>query len=132
LSEVSIHRIICVRYGCDYYGYDTGDVTFDAQCESPLGLGWFAAWYFTLFLIFGVFVLISLFVGVIITSMELLKEGIKEEENVWRKVKAIQKDHNLDEGNIENLLEIFNLVDTCSNGKLTVNLYSFYFLFSFE
>lgn len=112
------------RYGCDFYGYDTGDLEYDSQCEDPCGLGWFAAWYFALFIIFGVFVLISLFVGVIITSMELLREGIQEENEVWKKVKLMQKSHNLDDASVDNLLEIFNLVDTGQNGKLTVIVFN--------
>jgi hypothetical protein len=129
--------LLWLRYGCDFYGYDTGDLEYDSQCEHPSGLGWFAAWYFALFIVFGVFVLISLFVGVIITSMELLREGVAEENEVWRKVKLLQnkaKDvgeaggavsesqfHSLDDASIDNLLEIFNLVDTGHNGKLTVH-----------
>lgn len=93
---------------------------YDSQCEHPIGLGWFAAWYFAIFIVFGVFVLISLFVGVIITSMELLREGIQEENEVWKKVKLMQQTHTLDDASIDNLLEIFNLVDTGQNGKLTV------------
>jgi hypothetical protein len=67
-----------------------------------------------------VFVLLSLFVGVIITSMELLREGVQEENEVWKKVKLMQKSHTLDDASIDNLLEIFNLVDLGQNGKLTV------------
>ena len=120
------------RYGCDYYGYDTGDVEYDSQCEHPLGLGWFAAWYFAIFIVFGVFVLISLFVGVIITSMELLREGIQEENEVWKKVKLIQQTHTLDDASIDNLLEIFNLVDTGQNGKLTVRSPSLFVVDAFS
>jgi hypothetical protein len=116
-SSLPLHR----RYGCDFYGYETGDLEYDSQCEQPQGLGWFAAWYFAIFIVFGVFVLISLFVGVIITSMELLREGIQEENEVWRKVKLMQKSHTLNDASIDNLLEIFNLVDTGQNGKLTVS-----------
>jgi hypothetical protein len=67
-------------------------------------------------------VLLSLFVGIIITSMELLKEGIKEEKEVWGKVKVKQKQYNMREATIKNLLEIFDLIDIGENGKLTVRL----------
>jgi hypothetical protein len=109
-------------YGCDLYGYDSGEDYYDAKCEKATGLGWFAAWYFLVFIVFGVMVLVSLFVGIIITSMELLKEGIKEEEEVWAKVKAMQKDFNLRDTTIDNLLEIFDMIDIGENGKLTVIL----------
>jgi len=107
-------------YGCDYYGYDSGEEYYDSQCNEPVGLGWFAAAYFFVFVIFGVMVLMSLFVGIIITSMDLLKEGIKEEKEVWEKVKKNQKEHNIRDTTIDNLLEIFDLIDIGQNGKLTM------------
>eukprot|EP00602_Paraphysomonas_sp_CaronLab_P008781 CAMPEP_0185029542 /NCGR_PEP_ID=MMETSP1103-20130426/15903_1 /TAXON_ID=36769 /ORGANISM="Paraphysomonas bandaiensis, Strain Caron Lab Isolate" /LENGTH=970 /DNA_ID=CAMNT_0027564335 /DNA_START=184 /DNA_END=3096 /DNA_ORIENTATION=+ len=108
-------------YGCDLYGYSTGEDYFDSECDRPRGLGWFAAWYFVLFIIFGVMVLVSLFVGIIIASMELLKEGIKEENEVWIKVKEMQKVHKLSDTTVDNLLEIFDLIDVAANGKLTLS-----------
>eukprot|EP00602_Paraphysomonas_sp_CaronLab_P009300 CAMPEP_0185036728 /NCGR_PEP_ID=MMETSP1103-20130426/30092_1 /TAXON_ID=36769 /ORGANISM="Paraphysomonas bandaiensis, Strain Caron Lab Isolate" /LENGTH=800 /DNA_ID=CAMNT_0027574367 /DNA_START=1013 /DNA_END=3415 /DNA_ORIENTATION=- len=108
-------------YGCDLYGYDTGEDYYDSQCVNPVGLGWIAAWYFILIVIIGVMVLLSLFVGIIITSMELLKEGIKEEKEVWAKVKVKQKQYNMRDTTIKNLLEIFDLIDVGENGKLTLN-----------
>jgi hypothetical protein len=107
-------------YGCDLYGYDTGEDYYDSQCENPRGLGWFAAWYFVIVVIIGTMVLLSLFVGIIITSMELLKEGIKEEKEVWAKVRVKQKQYNMRDTTINNLLEIFDLIDIGQNGKLTV------------
>ncbi|CAE7656312.1 CACNA1F [Symbiodinium microadriaticum] len=108
-------------YGCDLYGYDTGEDHYDSQCQHPRGLGWFAAWYFIVVVIIGTMVLLSLFVGIIITSMELLKEGIKEEKEVWAKVRIKQKQYNMRDTTINNLLEIFDLIDIGQNGKLTVS-----------
>lgn len=109
-------------YGCDYYGYDTGEDYYDHACENPRGLGWVAAWYFLIFIVLGVMVLVSLFVGIIITSMELLKEGIKEESEVWEKVREMQKEFNMRDTTVDNLLEIFDLIDIGKNGKLTVGV----------
>ena len=108
-------------YGCDNYGYDTGHEGFDAYCENPEGLGYFAALYFGVFIVFGVYVLISLFVGIIITSMELLRDSIKEEDEVWEKVRENQEEYSWKDSMVENLLEIFNSMDIEENGKLTLN-----------
>ena len=108
-------------YGCDYYGYDTGNVAYDAYCEHPEGLGYLAALYFGVFIVFGVYVLISLFVGIIITSMELLRDSIKEEDEVWEKVRENQEEYSWKDSMVENLLEIFNSMDIEQNGKLTLN-----------
>jgi voltage-gated sodium channel len=107
-------------YGCDFWGYDTGEDYYDEQCSSPHGLGWFAALYFVMYIMMSVMVLLSLFIGIIITSMELLKEGLKEENEVWEKVKIQQKKYNMRDATINNLLEIFDLIDTGMNGKLTL------------
>ena len=108
-------------YGCDYYGYDTDNAEYDAYCESPKGMGFWAAIYFAVFIVFGVYVLLSLFVGIIITSMELLRESIKEEDEVWEKVRGNQEAYNWNNSMVENLLEIFNSMDIEQNGKLTLN-----------
>lgn len=102
--------------GCNNTEYE-----YDPPCTNPKALGWIAAWYFIIFIILGVMVLLSLFVGVIITSMELLKEGLKEEANVLAKVKEIQKQYNISDSSIEHLLEIFEIIDVGSNGKLTLD-----------
>lgn len=107
--------------GCDSFGYDTGEEYYDSLCVHPKGLGWLAAWYFVIFIIIAVYVLVSLFLGIIITSMELLKEGIKEEAEVWKRVKDKQGQYNMTLSMVENLLEIFDLIDTGQNGKLTLN-----------
>ena len=108
-------------YGCDKYGYDSGNTGYDAYCENPEGLGYIASLYFLVFIVFGVYVLISLFVGIIITSMELLRESIKEEDEVWGKVRENQLEYSWKDSMVENLLEIFNSMDIEQNGKLTLN-----------
>lgn len=102
--------------GCNNTDYD-----LDPPCTDPEGLGWIAAWYFIIFIILGVMVLLSLFVGVIITSMELLKEGLKEEREVLAKVKQLQYKYDISDTSVEHLLEIFDMIDVGSNGKLTLD-----------
>ena len=102
--------------GCNNTDYD-----LDPPCTDSNGLGWVAAWYFIIFIVLGVMVLLSLFVGVIITSMELLKEGLKEEREVLRKVRQIQRQYDISDSSVEHLLEIFDMIDVGSNGKLTLD-----------
>ena len=90
------------------------------SAENSHGLGWLAAMFFFVFVVVGVMVLISLFVGVIISAMELLKDYIKEEKSVWNKVNKLQKRFNYSNADISNLLEIFDLIDASANGKLKV------------
>lgn len=104
-------------YGCMYIvGYDPPSCT----PENNHGWGWVASWYFIVFVIVGVMVLVALFIGVIITSMELLHQSIVEEAAMREHVSQKQKQFNMSDGTISTLMEIFDMVDVCSNAHLTV------------
>jgi ABC-type multidrug transport system fused ATPase/permease subunit len=111
------------RYGCDLYGYDTGLDEYDMLCENSFGLGWYAAWYFIVFIMIGVMVLVSLFTGVIITSMDLLRDSFKAEVKVMSQAKQMQHHYFYDDQSFDNLLEIFEIIDIDSNGFLSVSLF---------
>ena len=64
-------------------------------------------------------VLISLLVGVIIASMELLKEGLNEENEIWDNVYRVKKTYQLEDTSIEKLLELFEKMDVECNGSLS-------------
>lgn len=105
-------------YGCIYIvGYDEKYCTL----ENSKGWGWVAAWYFIVFVIVGVMVLVALFIGVIITSMELLHNSIEEESVMLKKVGLKQAEYQMSDGQIATLLEVFEMVDLCLNAKLTIN-----------
>ena len=71
--------------GCRHFGYSTGTATLDSLCNSSIsgvGVGWLGAAYFVSFMIMSSMVLANLMVGVIISSMELLREGFNEEVGI--------------------------------------------------
>jgi hypothetical protein len=104
-------------YGCMHVGFDPEYCSEDRNN----GWGWIAAWYFIIFIIIGVMVLVSLFVGVIITSMELLQISIKDESEMLKKVWTKQKEYKISNAMVASMLEIFDMVDLCANGRLTVS-----------
>ena len=104
-------------YGCRYIGYDPQF----CDLEDSKGYGWLAAWYFIIFVIVGVMVLVALFIGVIITSMELLHHSIHEEADMLKKVRAKQTEFNINDSTCNTLLEIFDMIDVCANGRLTLH-----------
>ena len=99
-----------------------GDQSQPIVCtaETSRGLGWFAALYFFVFVLIANLILISLFVGIIIAAMDLLKDDIKVEKEVWRKVAGLQAKYKYGQAAVASLLEIFDLIDSNSNGKLKV------------
>ena len=110
-----------MRYGmlgCHDYPYPTEMASY---CDdvSGKGVGWFAAAFFVFFIIVASYVLSSLLVGVIITSMELLREGILEEADIWAKVGKIQKRYNVEQSSIDLLLELFESSDEKRDGIVT-------------
>lgn len=108
-------------YGCDLYGYQTGEDYFDVKCENPLGLGWLAAFYFFCFIVFGTMVLLSLFIGILIASMEIIKQSMKDENAIWKKVSDVQAHREyINSTTVANLLEVFDLIDVGANGILTL------------
>ena len=73
-----------------------------------------------MFILLAVMVLISLFVGIIITSMELLKEGRNDEAEIWAKIRDIQERYKIQDSGVQNMLEIFEIMDRTKNARLTV------------
>ena len=108
--------------GCRHFGSDTNTPNFDNKCGSNvpgIGVGWWGATYFVIFMTLSSMVVANLMVGVIISSMELLREGFKEEQNVWENVRRIQTAYNLRAENVHRMLELWELLDKGSNGFLT-------------
>jgi hypothetical protein len=108
--------------GCRYFGSNTNTPLFDATCNhnvSGIGVGWWGATYFVVFMTLSSMVIANLMVGVIISSMELLREGYKEEQHVWENVRRIQTAYNLRAESVHRMLELWELLDKGANGFLT-------------
>lgn len=105
--------------GCRYDGYNEGIDKFDSFCGDGKGVGWVSPLYFATLIILGAMVLISLLVGVIITSMELLREDAIETAKVWANVALVSDAFHITDEKIGLLLKLFELVDDNSNCKIT-------------
>ena len=103
-------------YGCKYIGY-TEDY---CDLDKSYGWGWVACAYFIVFVIVGVMVLIALFIGVIVTSMDLLQLSINEEDKMLKKVAKKQAEFQFSDTVTAILLEVFEMIDIASNGILSV------------
>ena len=99
-----------------YAGYDP------MYCDPArnIGLGWIAAIYFFFFIIVGVMVLVALFIGVIVTSMDLLQISISEEADMLKKIASKQRQFGLSDTTTAALLEIFEMVDIAANASLSL------------
>jgi len=59
-------------YGCENYGYDGNE----ALCTASTGFGWWAAAFFSSFVLMATMVILNLFIGVIMTGMDEAKEEL--------------------------------------------------------
>ena len=88
--------------GCDHWEYAFGTAYGDeikrpghdiVNCNHPRAWGWIAAVYMVSFIVLGALVLLTLFIGVVSTSMEMAKgeqrEEAKQEEAIGKTGKAL-------------------------------------------
>jgi hypothetical protein len=110
-------------YGCSNYGFNSGVHQFDASCITEGtrgdGVGYWSPIFFVLFIVVASMVLVSLLVGVIITSLELDREDLLEEEEVMAKLKVVQRRYHLQQAQITMLLHLFEKCDANADGALT-------------
>lgn len=116
-------------YGCDLYpppesshtSHGNGVEDDGTLCDEPIGLGWIAAWYFLIFVTLSMMILHSLFVGIIISARELLKDSVFREAKMWKLIYLRVHKYGLQNSTLMNLLEIFNACDVEKNGLLSVS-----------
>jgi hypothetical protein len=77
--------------------------------------------FFVIFIVVGVMILMALFVGIIITSMDLLREGIDEEKEMWKKINVLKEKYNIHDSSVDNMLEVFEIIDRTKNARLSVS-----------
>lgn len=66
-------------------------------------------------------ILQSLFVGIIISATELLKDSVTQEADMWKIIHQRIQKYGLQNSTVTNLLDIFNALDLQLNGLLTVS-----------
>eukprot|EP01048_Picozoa_sp_COSAG05_P017512 COSAG05_NODE_2400_length_3111_cov_5.177291_1_plen_700_part_00 len=81
-------------YGCENYGYDLWDTMKVELCTDSAAHGITAAAYFVSFTIISALVMLSLFVGVVTTSMSDASEKMKDKEEMLKKVKLLRNQPN--------------------------------------
>mmetsp|Transcript_14306 Transcript_14306/g.29405 ORF Transcript_14306/g.29405 Transcript_14306/m.29405 type:complete len:927 (+) Transcript_14306:101-2881(+) len=106
-------------YGCHKYGYSG---YMEKYCTVPYPLGgetyWTAGVFFIFFTLLGALVLLTLFIGVVTTSMDEAQEAQNEEKAIEESIKEIQKNENLTDDEIETFLKVFQMLDLDGGGTI--------------
>lgn len=72
-------------YGCERYGYDG----MEELCTDSNAMGWMGAIFFVIFTVLGSLVLLTLFIGIVATSMDSAKADQEEEKQMEDRTKRI-------------------------------------------
>ncbi|RLN56793.1 hypothetical protein BBJ29_004288 [Phytophthora kernoviae] len=103
-------------YGCDLYGYD--DYIARGYVCKPQAFGFLAVLYFCSFIVLGAMVLITLFIGVVTTSMEEATQEMEAEKELLRRVEALREQHNIDSKVVFSYMQVFHMLDLDGSGSV--------------
>ena len=98
-------------YGCDLYGYDLWETMQEDLCKQPQAQEAMAAVYFLTFTVISSLVMLSLFIGVVTTSMSESAEVMKKEEETKKKVKKLIKEEKCTQDQVDDWKHVFETFD---------------------
>ncbi|CAM9791698.1 unnamed protein product, partial [Heterosigma akashiwo] len=87
-------------------------------CDTSYGLGWLAALYFVVFVVLGALVLLTLFLGVVTTSMEKATAAMKEGQKLQLEVDKVVARYGLAPRGVELFRAAFDTIDLDEGGSL--------------
>ncbi len=123
-------------YGCRIFGYsDTmnqalngkgcghPDLFKDGAGQSTIDVTWkgaqnISSFYFFVFIMLGALVLLTLFVGVVTTSMEEATEDMKEAQEIEAEVQRVAKEEGLTVDQVEMYRVVFGILDLDGGGSI--------------
>ncbi len=107
-------------FGCNRYPGDRYSILDNKEhrCSRPRGLGMAAALYFVLFVIVGSQVILTLFIGVVTTSMDQVSEAQKAKIKLEDRVARVAEKYELAQWQIDNFRECFDLLDLDKGGTI--------------
>ena len=105
-------------FGCDRYLGVYED--FPELCTRPKGDGVVAAFYFITFIIVGAQVLLTLFIGVVTTSMEQAKDIQAKEQTMSKRLGTLQRSLKLSDVQMKFFQEVFTSLDMDGGGTIEI------------
>jgi len=103
-------------YGCDAYGYESQALA--PLCTAPKAMGFFAAVYFIFFFFIASLCILTLFVGVVTTSMDEQRQEMEHKVKLQARVKEIMKTEEVTAERLLSYREIFSLFDADDSGEV--------------
>ncbi|KAK1935184.1 Sodium channel protein type 10 subunit alpha [Phytophthora citrophthora] len=103
-------------YGCDLYGYDAYRTLGYTCTHRPTGF--LAVLYFCSFIVLGAMVLITLFIGVVTTSMEEATQEMEAEKELLRRVDVLREQHGIEAKVCASYMQVFHMLDLDGSGSV--------------
>ena len=97
---------------------DLGYTPYCCCAEHSYEGGLVAYFYFTIFTVLGALVLMTLFIGVITTSMDQAKAQLQQERKLEADVKMLCNKHNLPDSRVAEYRQIFRVFDVDGGGTI--------------
>eukprot|EP00603_Paraphysomonas_imperforata_P000240 CAMPEP_0114448824 /NCGR_PEP_ID=MMETSP0103-20121206/20536_1 /TAXON_ID=37642 ORGANISM="Paraphysomonas imperforata, Strain PA2" /NCGR_SAMPLE_ID=MMETSP0103 /ASSEMBLY_ACC=CAM_ASM_000201 /LENGTH=1026 /DNA_ID=CAMNT_0001620875 /DNA_START=201 /DNA_END=3281 /DNA_ORIENTATION=+ len=104
-------------YGCDVIGYDE----IPEQCTQPKAAFITTSLYFIVFILMGALVLLTLFIGVVATSMEEATEEQKTQTRVDTQATKVSREHGLKYSTVCLYREVFTALDLNGGNIIDAN-----------
>lgn len=117
-----IMRIAMV--GCAHIGYTTGFPNYDSICADAgdgVGMGWWAVFHFFAVMVTCAMILLSLLVGVILSTLEMYREELLERRLILLKAAPIYVQYKFSPPQVRDLERLFTMLDEGQNGSLSFN-----------
>ncbi|CAN0165191.1 unnamed protein product [Discosporangium mesarthrocarpum] len=103
-------------WGCDRYGYDEQDIK---PCDNPQPMGWWSPLYFIFFTVVAALVLLTLFIGVVTTSMDQAQAKMHRELSTETRVSLIVQHVHMDADELDVYRSLFALLDLDGGGVIS-------------
>ena len=117
-----IMRIAMV--GCAHIGYNTGFPKYDSLCAKAgagVGMGWWAVFHFFSVMVTCAMILLSLLVGVILSTLEMYREELLERRLILLKAAPVYEQFKFSPSQVRDLERLFTMLDQGENGSLSFN-----------
>jgi len=101
-------------YGCDQMGYEQ----WPWQCTNPQAQYAGSVFFHVIFEVIGALVLLTLFIGVVMTSMEESYLQMKFQQQVKERTALIQTKHKISSSTMDLYREVFSLLDIDGGGTI--------------
>jgi len=104
------------HWGCQYYGYG-GGLEHLCWCKD-CGMGWISFFYFFVFTVIGALVLMTLFIGVVTTSMEEAQSKQEEDKKREDEAQKVKDEENIPGKTMAMYRVVFDQLDVDCGGTV--------------